>query len=153
EVQAEMQEENWLEELIKARLKVMDLKDELVAKERELKDRYAAADPKVDPWLNTLGNELNLAKLRLEDLGRILAAPRDPAIAVQAAKIKDLEAAMRQAQKEVAEKVKQRDDAYAGLREMRRAVVVAEERVLAMQRRQDRLRTQVQADLDEARRR
>jgi RNA polymerase sigma factor (sigma-70 family) len=151
------QERTWLEELIEARLKVMDLREELKAKERDLNALGSVADPMADDRMRTLLADRDRAAQRLHSAKAAVAKENDPVVLRFTDELKELgarvESRKQELEKEAAEKKKWRDEELARLRPLRRELIVAEEKLLALQRRQERQREEVRRDLEEQARR
>jgi RNA polymerase sigma factor (sigma-70 family) len=158
EADAAAREAQWLEELVNARVKVMELRDELKAKERDLNERSVATDPRTDVRMQSLLDELTRTRQQLEQKMRLMVKPEnDPDIRrlrqeveKVEGKVKDLHHAL---EHQAAERKEQRDKGFLQLRRPRRELVEAEEKLLALQRRQERQREEARRDLEEKGRR
>src|SRR5262249_2218782 len=120
EDEAAQREPNWLEELVEARLKVMDLREELKAKERDLKDRWVATDPMADVLLRTLLDDRNRAAKLLDEVKAAVAKEDDPVAQRLTREAKALEEKVEKRQQvlkqEAADRIRQRDEGFAKLR-------------------------------------
>jgi hypothetical protein len=157
EAEAEKREAEWLDELIEARVKLMELREELTAKERGLNDRWVPTDPTADITLRTLLSDRERAMRKLEEARKVLAKQTDPTVQRLSKEVKELEERVKARQQalkqEASDRMRQRDEGFARLRLLRRDLLVAEEKVRALQRRQERQREEVQRDLEEQGRR
>ncbi len=146
------QEEQWLAELIEARLKVINLQEELKARERDVADLSAPPEPLADPRLRTLMHERNAAA---EDLQarKIRVNEKDAVTERLTKQLEAVEGQIRQREqeldKEAADKKKQRDKVLADMRSLRRNLVEAEEKLRALRRRQEWQREAARHDLED----
>jgi RNA polymerase sigma factor (sigma-70 family) len=143
----------WLDELIEARLKILDLREEIKPKERDLDNLSRAADPLTDVTLQTLLADRNRAA---EDLDMARRANPDEALPGMKRKTEALkereekvQSRQRQLEKQAADMKKQRDALLVELRRLRRDLLVTEEKVRALERRQDWQRDEARRDLEE----
>jgi RNA polymerase sigma factor (sigma-70 family) len=144
----------WLNEIIEARLKVSDMREELKARERDLDDRARAADPLTDVRLRTLVTDRDQVAQQLDDAKKVSAKGNDPAAIQRLSNLLEVletrvESRQKELEKAAAEKKRQRDEGFAKLRGLRRELLIAEEKLQAVQRRQERQRAEKQRDLDE----
>jgi septal ring factor EnvC (AmiA/AmiB activator) len=144
------QEEQWLEEIIEARLKVMELQADIKARERELDEGSKTSDPLADVRLRTLMADRDRAALQLAEARRV--TPDQHQRILEALEEK-LAARQQELEKEAAQRKRERDEGLAKLRNLRRDLVVAEEKVRALQRRQDGEREEARRDREEQARR
>jgi RNA polymerase sigma factor (sigma-70 family) len=146
-------EEEWLNELIDARLKVMDLRQELTAKERELNALGSMTDPMADDRLRSLVADRDRAAQRLDKARETVDRESNPLVQRMADELKDLGARVdsrrKELEKEAAEVRAHRDEGFARLRPLRRELIVAEEKLLALQRRQERQREEARRELED----
>jgi hypothetical protein len=153
EVQWDNREEQWLNELIEARLRVLDLREKLKAMERDLNERWAATDPMTDILLRALLNDRDRAKQRLDEAKKILAKENDAVAERLTREVRQLdeqvELRQRALKQEATKRMSQRDELYR----LRRGLLVAEENLQALQRRQERQRDGARSDLEDQRRR
>jgi RNA polymerase sigma factor (sigma-70 family) len=146
-------EEAWLKQFVEARLRVLDLRDELKSKERERDNAPRGPNPPEDATLQTLKADRKRAE---EDLfvAKASAKENDPTIQRLAKKLEELDARVHsrlgELEKEAAEKTRKRDEDFTKLLHvLRRDLVVAEEKLAALQRRQERHRDQARRDVEE----
>ncbi len=153
EHEVEEREERWLQELIEARLKVMNLQEELKARERELADRSATEGSLVDPELRTLMNERNRVAAQLEQMRKLRTKDDESATERLTKELAVTEDKMRKREqelnKEAAEKKKVRERALVDLRGLRGDLLVAEEKLRALRRRQEWQREEARRDLED----
>jgi RNA polymerase sigma factor (sigma-70 family) len=153
EKEIEAQEEQWLEELIEARLKVMNLQQEISTRERELAGGPATENSLADPALRNLMSDRDKLAQMLEQLRRLQAKGDDPATDRLTKEIAATEDNMRKREqelnKDVAEKKKVQERALADLRGLRRDFLVAEEKLRALRRRQEWKREEARRDLED----
>jgi septal ring factor EnvC (AmiA/AmiB activator) len=149
-------EDQWLDELIDARLRVLDLQEEIRAMERELDEAAKPPDAHTDARLRDLIAERERAAWR-EAQARAKQATGDEKESALARRAKELEgqveARQRELEKEAAERKKRREDGLARLRKLRREMLAAEEKVGALRRRQDGGREDLRRDLEDQQRR
>jgi RNA polymerase sigma factor (sigma-70 family) len=154
QAQVAKHEEQWLEELVTARLKVMDLREELQARERELDEGTKAQDPLADVRLRDLIADRDRAARQLDEVRKLAATESDQRLTRA---LKELEAEVasrrRELEEEAAERRRRRDVGFAKLRGLRRDLLVAEEKLQALQRRQEGEREEARRDLEERARR
>jgi RNA polymerase sigma factor (sigma-70 family) len=153
EKEIEAQEEQWLEELIEARLKIMNLQQEISTRERELAGGPATENSLADPALRNLMSDRDKLAQMLEQLRRLQAKGDDPATDRLTKEIAATEDNMRKREqelnKDVAEKKKVQERALADLRGLRRDFLVAEEKLRALRRRQEWKREEARRDLED----
>jgi RNA polymerase sigma factor (sigma-70 family) len=146
-------EQQWLEEVIDARVRVMELREDLETKERELDDEAKAADPARDFRLGRLLADRDRAVQQLDEAKKVRDKENDAVLQQLSKEVKalddEVEVWQRELQKQVADKKMQRIKGLAGLRGLRRDLLVAEEKFQALQRRQAWQRAEAQRDLEE----
>jgi RNA polymerase sigma factor (sigma-70 family) len=146
-------EQQWLEEVIDARVRVMELREDLEVKERELDDEAKAADPARDFKLGRLLAERDRAVQQLAEMKKVRDKENDAVIQKLSKEVEALDDAVdvrqRELQKEAADLKKRRLQGLANLRQQRRDLLVAEEKFQALQRRQAWQRAEAQRDLEE----
>jgi hypothetical protein len=153
EAEVAKQEEAWFEELVAARLRIMELREDLRARERALDDGPRATDPLSDVWLRTLVADRDRAGRQLAEAKSVAAKEDDPVVKRLSRAVEGLEqkvlSRQRELEKEAADRKARRDDGFAKLRGLRRDLLVAEEKLRALQRRQERQREEARRDLEE----
>ena len=153
EKEVEAQEEQWLQELIEARLKVMNLQQDINARERELAAGSATEGSLADAELRKLTSDRDQLAQMLEQIKRLRSKDDDPATDRLAKEIEVTEDKMRKREqelnKEAAEKKKARERILADMRGLRRDLVVAEEKLRALRRRQEWKREEARRDLED----
>jgi RNA polymerase sigma factor (sigma-70 family) len=146
-------EAQWLEELIDARLKLLDLQEELKARERDLDEEAKAPDPRADVRLHALIAERDQATRQLAAAKAAAANENEPRLTRMREALKEIEAQIEATQRELerqaTEKKKRWEVCLAGVRKLRRDVMVAEEKVRALRRRQEWEREEARRDLEE----
>jgi RNA polymerase sigma factor (sigma-70 family) len=152
EKQVAAQEEQWLEELIQARLKVTNLQEELSTRQREAAELSEPPDRQADPRIRTLSYEHNALAAKLEEIKRV--GGRDGPLAEQTSKqLAELQAQVRAREedldKESALKKAARDKVLTEMRGLRRELLVAEEKLRALRRRQEWQQAEARRDLEE----
>jgi RNA polymerase sigma factor (sigma-70 family) len=154
EAEFDEREKHWLDDLIEARLKVLELREALTAKESNLDDAIRAADRQAELRLRLLVADRERVAHQLEEAKKNVAKDgKDPVLHLTA----DLDGLEEQVQKRQQEleqwRSKARDDKSATLRGPRRDLMIAEEKVRALERRQERQRDEARRDLEEQARR
>jgi hypothetical protein len=149
----EQRERQWLEEVIIARVRLAELREDLEIKERELDDETRAADPEKDVRLGRLLSDRDRTLQQLTDMRKVRDKENDPVIQKLSKEVEalDEEVKMRQRelQSEAGQKKIKRLKGLKGLRELRGDLLGEEEKYQALQRRQAWQRQEAQRDLEE----
>jgi hypothetical protein len=149
----EDKERQWLEELVEARLQVMERRADLEAKERDLDPVIEPWDPRNDGKLDFLGRnhaqvaqELDEArKTRDKDNGK-----RFQQLSMELETLQEqLQDRAKDLEKEAVMRRTKRREGLAALRPLRRELLIAEEKLKALQPRVEWRREEARRDLEE----
>jgi hypothetical protein len=149
----EQKERQWLEDVIDARLKVMELREELDVKERELDVWLRVVDPQADVKLRTLVADRDRVEQELSEVKKLQPKDNGPLLERLSKEVelrdKQVQARLDELENEAAMRRARRNEGLAKLRGLRRELLIAEEKVQAVQRRVEWQREEARRDREE----